>query len=56
MKQTNLFLIVALLTIYVTSQQTATLTAQGNEYNDLQFLKTINNYFGCKTWQDGICV
>ena len=27
----------------------------GSEYQDPQFLRTINNYFGCKTWVDGLC-
>ena len=27
----------------------------GEEYQDPEFLRTINNYFGCKTWVDGHC-
>lgn len=25
------------------------------DLNNPQFMKILNNYFGCKTWQDGIC-
>lgn len=28
----------------------------GQEYQDPNFLRTIDNYFGCKTWQNGNCL
>lgn len=34
-------------------------TAQGLTDSDLQdaeLLKTINNYWGCQTWEDGVCI
>ena len=31
------------------------LSTLGPEYNDPEFIKLIDNYFGCKTWTDGIC-
>lgn len=34
----------------------ATLPTLGPEYSDPNFLKLIDNYFGCKTWSDGYCV
>lgn len=33
----------------------ATQATLGPEYQDPEFLKLINNYFGCKTWQNGAC-
>lgn len=33
-----------------------TLSTLGPEYNDPNFLKLIDNYFGCKNWTDGGCV
>jgi proprotein convertase subtilisin/kexin type 5 len=32
-----------------------TLATLGPEYNDPNFIKLIDNYFGCKTWTDGNC-
>ena len=32
-----------------------TIANLGPEYNDPEFMRTINNYFGCKTWVDGFC-
>ena len=63
MKQTTKILVVLLLTAIVSSQTInltqiftpATLATLGPEYQNPEFLKTINNYFGCKTWQDGVC-
>ena len=26
------------------------------EFQDPNFLRIINNYFGCKTWVDGVCM
>lgn len=26
------------------------------DLNDPEFLKILNNYFGCKVWEDGVCV
>lgn len=34
----------------------ATLATLGSEYQNPDFLKLINNYFGCKTWQNGSCI
>lgn len=31
------------------------LSTLGPEYNDPEFIKLIDNYFGCKTWTDGVC-
>lgn len=31
-------------------------TIRGPEYTDPVFLKTINNYFGCKTWNNNVCI
>lgn len=33
-----------------------TLSTLGPEYNDPDFIKLIDNYFGCKNWTDGNCV
>ncbi len=33
-----------------------TLSTLGPEYNDPNFIKLIDNYFGCKTWVNGACV
>ena len=33
-----------------------TIATLGPEYQDPNFLKIIDNYFGCKTWKDGFCV
>lgn len=33
-----------------------TLSTLGPEYNDPNFIKLLDNYFGCKTWTDGNCV
>jgi hypothetical protein len=33
-----------------------TLSTLGPEYNDPNFIKVIDNYFGCKNWTDGNCV
>lgn len=33
-----------------------TLSTLGPEYNDPNFIKLIDNYFGCKTWMNGSCV
>jgi hypothetical protein len=33
-----------------------TLSTLGPEYNDPNFIKLIDNYFGCKNWTDGNCV
>ena len=26
------------------------------DLNDPEFLKVLNNYFGCKVWEEGVCV
>ena len=28
----------------------------GEEFQNPEFLKAVNNYFGCKTWDNGVCV
>lgn len=33
-----------------------TLATLGPEYQNADFLKKIDNYFGCKTWQQGLCI
>ena len=43
--------VVDLNTIF-TPETKATL---GPEYEDPAFLRLIDNYFGCKTWVDGLC-
>lgn len=32
-----------------------TLATLGPQYNDPNFIKLIDNYFGCKNWTDGYC-
>jgi len=34
----------------------STISNLGPEYNDPAFIKLIDNYFGCKTWQEGFCI
>lgn len=58
MNQIVKILIVLLLAAIVSSQTVhldqiftpETLATLGPEYQNPEFLKTINNYFGCKTW------
>ncbi len=28
----------------------------GDEFQNPEFVKVLNNYFGCKTWDNGVCV
>ena len=32
-----------------------TIATLGPEYNDPEFIKIIDNYFGCRTWENGQC-
>lgn len=34
----------------------ATAATLGPEYSDPAFLKLLDNYFGCKTWDEGFCI
>ena len=27
----------------------------GDEFKNPEFIKVLNNYFGCKTWDNGVC-
>ena len=64
MKQMTKILVVLLLTALASTQVVdltqvftpETIATLGPEYNDPNFMKVINNYFGCKEWKDGFCV
>ena len=45
------FLALALLLLVLPAQ-----TQEGNEFEDPEFVKILNNYFGCKTWDEGVCI
>lgn len=32
-----------------------TLTLSQDDLNNADLMKVLNNYFGCKTWVDGVC-
>ena len=58
MKDLKLFIVVALLVVFIYGQMAnlsqifppQTLSTLGPEYSDPSFIKLIDNYFGCKTW------
>ena len=53
----NLRAIVLLCVLALACSQTVTTTSvRGDEFNNPEFVKVLNNYFGCKTWDNGICV
>lgn len=64
MKDLKVFIIAALLLIFSSAQSVnlsqiftqPTLSTLGPEYSDPNFIKLIDNYFGCKTWEEGNCV
>lgn len=45
------FLFLAVLTV----QQDAATTLDPELLNDPELVKLLNNYFGCKTWEEGVC-
>lgn len=58
-------ILIAILLIALTSSQIVNLSqiftpqtqaTLGPEYQSADFLKKIDNYFGCKTWQQGLCI
>jgi hypothetical protein len=58
MKDLKFFIVAALLVVFICGQTVnlskifpaQTLSTLGPEYNDPSFIKLIDNYFGCKTW------
>lgn len=42
--------------VTVESVQPPTDLQNGAEFNDPEFVKVLNNYFGCKTWENGVCI
>lgn len=58
-------ILIAILLIALAAGQTVnlsqiftpeTLATLGPEYQNSDFLRKIDNYFGCKTWEDGHCI
>lgn len=52
----NLRAIVLFCVLALAWSQTLTTSVRGDEFNNPEFVKVLNNYFGCKTWDNGICV
>lgn len=56
MKNLSGVLLMCLLALLMSQAFTQDQTVKGEEFKDPEFVKVLNNYFGCKTWEDGVCV
>lgn len=48
--------LVILLFVGSTLAQDATPVLTAEDLANTDLMKVVNNYFGCKTWKDGVCV
>lgn len=50
------WLFAILLLAVLTSSQLSNPELDPEILNDPEFVNLLNNYFGCKTWEEGVCI